>query len=118
MIPAGVASSALPHRCCVCCSVAASIARKPRGVKSRPTHLLAAAPLTTSVVETGEKIAKLSKKEEQARLEAKRNKQGIRTAKTGSRRRKFDPEAAEEGKKLTKAQQKKNVDNSRKIDPD
>lgn len=65
---------------------------------------------------TGEKIVKLSKKEEQARLDAKRNKQGIRTAKTGSRRRKFDPEAAEERKRETKAQQKKNVDNSRKVE--
>ena len=64
----------------------------------------------------GEKLVKLSKKEEQARLDAKRNKQGIRTAKTGSRRRKFDPEEAEARKRETKAQQKKNVDNSRKVE--
>lgn len=68
----------------------------------------------TALPNTGERIVKLSKKEEQARLEAKRNKQGVRTAKTGSRRKKFDPDAVDEGRKLTKAQQKKNVDNSRK----
>ena len=77
---------------------------------------LRAAFLTTGMMDAGEKIVKLSKKEEQARLDAKRNKQGIRTAKTGSRRRKFDPELAEERKRETKAQQKKNVDNSKKID--
>lgn len=67
----------------------------------------------TGMMDAGEKIIKLSKKEEQARLDAKRNKQGVRTAKTGSRRRKFDPELAEERKRETKAQQKKNVDNSK-----
>ena len=40
----------------------------------------------------------MSKKEEQARLEAKRAK-GVRTAKTGERRHKFDLEATEQMKK-------------------
>lgn len=55
---------------------------------------------------------KVSKKAQQEALDAKRNKQGVRTAKTGSRKKKFDPDAVDEGRKLTKAQQKKNVDNS------
>jgi hypothetical protein len=50
--------------------------------------------------EDGEmQVKKLSKKEEQARLDAKRNKQGVRTAKTGSRRTKFDSTAKEENDK-------------------
>ena len=41
----------------------------------------------------------LSKKEEAARIDAKNNKQGKRTAKTGERRHKFDLEATEQAKK-------------------
>lgn len=44
------------------------------------------------------KPVQLSKKEEQARLDAKK-KQGVRTAKTGERRHKFDLEATEAAKK-------------------
>ena len=44
----------------------------------------------------GAKPVQLSKKDEAKRLDAKRNKQGLRTAKTGSRAKKFD--AAEEDK--------------------
>ena len=54
------------------------------------------------LAEDGEKVVKLSKKEEKERLEAKRNKQGVRTAKTGPRRNKFDAKAKEEAERKAK----------------
>ena len=59
--------------------------------------------------EVGHKTVQISKKAQQAMLDAKRNKQGVRTAKTGARRHKFDAEAvkqAEVDKKKDKAKAK------------
>ena len=59
--------------------------------------------------EAGHRTVQISKKTQQAMLDAKRNKQGVRTAKTGARAKKFDAEAlkqAEVDKKKDKAKAK------------